>query len=240
MPSLGTCRFCQTAFFLSLMLDMDSSHSLAFKLVNVAGGARHAHPYTVSRHASLCIFTVIDWLPPMQSDSKDLWCLAATDQPPGALSKSLQDMVIFACEGLCLHMSVHAGHRHPPCLLWSCLSAGSLSRARCIKPYRASRVICVCMCRGAQEELHIRIESGDSSVRGSQWPGALLCAAGWEPFSLVEHAVAVAGSLSGGAKPRRLKQLPPSLNAFGWCTWDAFYSTVSARGVVPPHSLACM
>lgn len=25
--------------------------------------------------------------------------------------------------------------------------------------------------------------------------------------------------------------MPPSLDGFGWCTWDAFYSTVSARGL---------
>jgi raffinose synthase len=43
--------------------------------------------------------------------------------------------------------------------------------------------------------------------------------------------VAAAAALSGGAKPRAHKRMPPSLDAFGWCTWDAFYSTVSARGL---------
>ncbi len=43
--------------------------------------------------------------------------------------------------------------------------------------------------------------------------------------------MAAAAALSGGAKPRAHKRMPPSLDAFGWCTWDAFYSTVSARGL---------
>lgn len=56
-------------------------------------------------------------------------------------------------------------------------------------------------------------------------------AAGTDPFYLVDAGVAAAAALSGGAKPRAHKRLPPSLDAFGWCTWDAFYSTVSARGL---------
>lgn len=35
----------------------------------------------------------------------------------------------------------------------------------------------------------------------------------------------------GGAAPRSTKSQPPSLDVFGWCTWDAFYSSVSARGL---------
>ena len=93
-----------------------------------------------------------------------------------------------------------------------------------------------CMCRGSESprDLWVRVESGDKSVLGSSWDSALLCAAGWEPFGLVERAVAAAGELSGGARPRAAKQLPASLDSFGWCTWDAFYSTVSARGAFPP------
>ena len=48
--------------------------------------------------------------------------------------------------------------------------------------------------------LFIRVESGDLNVLGSHWPNALLVAAGKEPFALVEHAVAAAAQLSGGAK----------------------------------------
>lgn len=61
--------------------------------------------------------------------------------------------------------------------------------------------------------------------------GGLLVAAGWDPFTLVERGVAAAAQISGGVKPRWEKELPASLDVFGWCTWDAFYSTVSARGI---------
>ena len=90
-------------------------------------------------------------------------------------------------------------------------------------------------CRPGRSEggdtLFIRVESGDLNVLGSHWPHALLVAAGRDPFALVEHAVAEAASLSGGAKARTQKLVPASLDSFGWCTWDAFYSRVSARGM---------
>ena len=37
-------------------------------------------------------------------------------------------------------------------------------------------------------------------------------------------------SWAGAAKARTAKQLPDFVKAFGWCTWDAFYSRVSAEG----------
>jgi hypothetical protein len=75
----------------------------------------------------------------------------------------------------------------------------------------------------------VRIDSGDKSVKGTAWSAAVLVCSGREVFSLIEHAVAKAASLSGEARPRVEKQLPDSLNYFGWCTWDAFYSSVSAK-----------
>jgi raffinose synthase len=56
-------------------------------------------------------------------------------------------------------------------------------------------------------------------------------AAGTNPFELVDRAVAAAARLSGDALPRSEKQMPAALDLFGWCTWDAFYSTVSAAGL---------
>jgi raffinose synthase len=80
----------------------------------------------------------------------------------------------------------------------------------------------------------IRIESGDTTVLGSRWGNALYLAAGWDPFQLVDRGIAAAAALSGTAKPRVEKSLPASLDVFGWCTWDAFYSRVSARGGTLP------
>ena len=45
--------------------------------------------------------------------------------------------------------------------------------------------------------MRLRIESGDESVRASKWDNALLCAAGHNPYDLVDSAVAVAAQISG-------------------------------------------
>ena len=87
------------------------------------------------------------------------------------------------------------------------------------------------------------MESGDPTVLGSKWENSLYIAAGPDPFMLVEKAVAAAAQLSGGARQRQEKQQPDSLNWFGWCTWDAYYSKVSARGAhstydIVPHFLS--
>ena len=37
-------------------------------------------------------------------------------------------------------------------------------------------------------------------------------------------------ALAGTAKPRSEKKIPEFMKSFGWCTWDAFYSQVSAQG----------
>ena len=46
-------------------------------------------------------------------------------------------------------------------------------------------------------EVRLRIESGDESVRASKWDNALLCAAGHNPYALVDSAVAAAAKISG-------------------------------------------
>ncbi|KAK9915311.1 hypothetical protein WJX75_007444 [Coccomyxa subellipsoidea] len=85
--------------------------------------------------------------------------------------------------------------------------------------------------KDGSRDVRLRIESGDESVAASQWGGALLVAAGTDPYDLVNSAVAAAAQLSGGAKPRLSKQQPDFVGSFGWCTWDAFYSQVSAQGI---------
>ena len=59
---------------------------------------------------------------------------------------------------------------------------------------------------------------------------ALYLAAGTDPYELVDKAVAAAAKLSGTSKARQDKALPEVVDVFGWCTWDAYYSKVSARG----------
>ncbi|BDA43643.1 probable galactinol-sucrose galactosyltransferase 2 [Coccomyxa sp. Obi] len=85
--------------------------------------------------------------------------------------------------------------------------------------------------KDSSRDVRLRVESGDESVAASHWGGVLLVAAGTDPYDLVDSAVAAAAQLSGGAKPRLSKQQPDFVGSFGWCTWDAFYSQVSAKGI---------
>lgn len=75
------------------------------------------------------------------------------------------------------------------------------------------------------------MESGDKSVRYKKWDGALLICCGADPYKTVDTAVQLAAQLSGTSLPREKKVLPKFIDLFGWCTWDAFYSKVSAAGV---------
>lgn len=81
------------------------------------------------------------------------------------------------------------------------------------------------------DTLFLRVESGDEAVLGHRWPHTLLAAASSDPYLLIDTAVAHAAQLSGTAKPLRQKRLPSSVDVFGWCSWDAFYSSVSAQGL---------
>ena len=65
-----------------------------------------------------------------------------------------------------------------------CIGLVSWVRWACRKGDRAS-------------EVRLRIESGDESVRASKWDNALLCAAGHNPYELVDSAVAAAARISG-------------------------------------------
>lgn len=104
-------------------------------------------------------------------------------------------------------------------------------------PLNAHRIACRALRPKSQNSI-LRIESGDKNVQGTQWRSALLVASGNNLFALIEEAVAQAAQLSGASKPLRDKMLPDSLDWFGWCTWDAFYSSVSAE--VRDCCLACI
>lgn len=62
---------------------------------------------------------------------------------------------------------------------------------------------CACRFQGElkqtadDDEIVLRIESGDPQVLGQQWRNSLLLAADMDPFALVERAVAAAAAMSG-------------------------------------------
>eukprot|EP00890_Picochlorum_soloecismus_P006142 jgi/Picsp_1/6529/NSC_03872-R1_raffinose synthase len=79
--------------------------------------------------------------------------------------------------------------------------------------------------------LVLKIESGDKAIKSSEWKKCLLIAVDPDPYKLVDMAVPKAAAYSGGAKPLDQKVIPQSLDLFGWCSWDAFYSSVSGKNI---------
>jgi hypothetical protein len=79
--------------------------------------------------------------------------------------------------------------------------------------------------------LSVKVESGDKAIIDNDWSSLVLVAVDRNPYNLVDRAVPLAASYSGGGKKLTEKKVPDSLDYFGWCSWDAFYSSVSAHGI---------
>ncbi|GER33900.1 alkaline alpha-galactosidase seed imbibitionprotein [Striga asiatica] len=102
----------------------------------------------------------------------------------------------------------------------------------------------------ANNELEICLESGDPAVQEFDGSRLVYVAAGSDPFDVITNAVkyvplsvffcsyenicnicrTVEGHLQTFSHRER-KKMPDMLNWFGWCTWDAFYTNVTAEGV---------
>ena len=79
--------------------------------------------------------------------------------------------------------------------------------------------------------MSVKIESGDKAIVGHDWSSIVLVAVDRNPYDLVDRAVPLAALYSGGGRTLSEKKVPKSLDYFGWCSWDAFYSSVSAEGI---------
>ena len=81
------------------------------------------------------------------------------------------------------------------------------------------------------DELLLHAESGDDQVATDSMR-ALYVAAGADPYLLLRRAFAEVAEETGTFRTLERKSLPASVDSFGWCTWDAFYSKVAPQGVV--------
>ena len=79
--------------------------------------------------------------------------------------------------------------------------------------------------------LYCVVESGDPAVAAHTLPALLYVGGGWDPFDVVASAFKRVSAHLGTFTLREDKPVPPCLDVFGWCTWDAFYHSVSAAGV---------
>ena len=80
-------------------------------------------------------------------------------------------------------------------------------------------------------ELELTIESGDTSTTTTSMNGLYMHACSC-PFTLMREAQHAVAKIVPGATLRTDKSLPPFVDWFGWCTWDAFYQNVSEEKVV--------
>ncbi|XP_057983468.1 probable galactinol--sucrose galactosyltransferase 1 [Malania oleifera] len=83
----------------------------------------------------------------------------------------------------------------------------------------------------AHNEMEICLESGDPAVDGFEGSHLVFVAAGCDPFDVITNAVKSVEKHLQTFCHRERKKMPDFLNWFGWCTWDAFYTDVTAEGV---------
>ncbi|KAK2975712.1 hypothetical protein RJ640_010771 [Escallonia rubra] len=82
-----------------------------------------------------------------------------------------------------------------------------------------------------QNEMEICLESGDNAVETNQGLYLVYMHAGTNPFEVITQAVKAVEKHMQTFHHREKKNLPSFLDWFGWCTWDAFYTDVTAEGV---------
>ncbi|XP_027068759.2 probable galactinol--sucrose galactosyltransferase 2 [Coffea arabica] len=82
-----------------------------------------------------------------------------------------------------------------------------------------------------KNELEICLESGDHAVETNQGLYLVYIHAGTNPFEVINQAVKAVEKHMQTFHHRERKKLPSFLDWFGWCTWDAFYTDVTAEGV---------
>ncbi|GAB4851607.1 Probable galactinol--sucrose galactosyltransferase 2 [Ancistrocladus abbreviatus] len=82
-----------------------------------------------------------------------------------------------------------------------------------------------------KNELEICLESGDTAVETDHGLYLVYMHAGTNPFEVITQAVKAIEKHMQTFNHREKKRLPSFIDWFGWCTWDAFYTDVTAEGV---------
>jgi len=79
--------------------------------------------------------------------------------------------------------------------------------------------------------LAVRCESGDPAVQHADIDNGMFIAAGTDPYDLMEVAFQSISKRMGTFRTYAQKPSPAGIDEFGFCTWDAFYSSVDADKV---------
>ncbi|BBN06277.1 raffinose synthase [Marchantia polymorpha subsp. ruderalis] len=83
-----------------------------------------------------------------------------------------------------------------------------------------------------KNEIELCVESGDPVAQTSEGLHSVYINTGYDPFEVITGAVRAVESHMQSFTRRENKRMPGILDYFGWCTWDAFYTDVTAEGVM--------
>ncbi|KAK1282077.1 putative galactinol--sucrose galactosyltransferase 2 [Acorus calamus] len=82
-----------------------------------------------------------------------------------------------------------------------------------------------------KDQLELCLESGDNSIQTDRAHYLVYIHAGPDPFDVINQAIKAVQKHMQTFVHREKKKLPAFVDWFGWCTWDAFYTDVTAEGV---------
>ncbi|XBI25543.1 hypothetical protein VPH35_050459 [Triticum aestivum] len=77
----------------------------------------------------------------------------------------------------------------------------------------------------------VLVRAGDKAVQTEQGMNSVYVHAGTNPFDTITQAVKAVEKHMQTFHHREKKKVPSFVDWFGWCTWDAFYTDVTADGV---------
>ncbi|KAL8529897.1 hypothetical protein ACS0TY_007095 [Phlomoides rotata] len=80
-------------------------------------------------------------------------------------------------------------------------------------------------------ELQFCYESGDPDVRTAEAMEGVFVSSGDNPFELIKDSIKILANHKGTFSHLENKKVPAHLDWFGWCTWDAFYTDVTPKGI---------
>ncbi|KAL3693764.1 hypothetical protein R1sor_007415 [Riccia sorocarpa] len=81
-------------------------------------------------------------------------------------------------------------------------------------------------------EIELCVASGDPASRTSEGLHSVYLHTGPDPFEVISEAIRAVEVHMQSFTRRVKKKMPGILDYFGWCTWDAFYTDVTADGVM--------
>eukprot|EP00243_Klebsormidium_subtile_P005992 TRINITY_DN248_c0_g1_i3.p1 TRINITY_DN248_c0_g1~~TRINITY_DN248_c0_g1_i3.p1 ORF type:complete len:767 (+),score=194.64 TRINITY_DN248_c0_g1_i3:795-3095(+) len=81
------------------------------------------------------------------------------------------------------------------------------------------------------DELNLIVESGDAAVQTDMVSSAVYVHSGSDPFAVISDAIRAVEEATSTFNRRAKKTMPKCMDYFGWCTWDAFYTKVTAESL---------